>query len=194
MSGNNVAQVIAANPLITGGFYSAPLGTALPTTSGVALNMAFIPLGYIGDNGVTQTSQRQITDVNAWGGDLVATLQDKFDITIKLDFLQALDADVKKAVFHTDNVTVTPSTPFSGTEIKVLHNSKLLETRSWSIESYYDAATMRLIMPRGRIVEVGDIKYSHKELTMYAATLKLFPDTSGNHAYEYDNDGVVTAT
>lgn len=194
MSGNNVAQVIAANPLVTGGFYSAPLGTALPANSSGALNGSFIPLGYIGDNGITQTSQRQTTDVNAWGGDLVATLQDKYDITVKLDFLQALDVDVKRAVFHTSNVTVTPATPSAGTEIKVLHNSKLLETRSWDIESFYDAATMRLVFPRARIVEVGDIKYSHKELTMYQATIKLFPDTSSNHAYEYDNDGVVSAT
>lgn len=191
MAGNNVAEVLAANPKITGGFNSAPLGSTLPTSSSGALDVAFVPLGYIGEDGVTETPNRSTTDVNAWGGDLVAVLQEKFDITIKLNFLQALNADVKKAVFHKDNVTVTPATTSSGTEIKVLHNAKLLETRSWVIESFYEAASMRLVMPRGRITEVGDIKYSHKELTMYEATLRLFPDENGNHAYEYTNDGVL---
>jgi hypothetical protein len=194
MSGNNVRQIIAANPLITGGFYSAPLGTTLPTDSTTPLPGPYIPLGYIGDNGITQTSQRQITDVNAWGGDLVATLQDRFDVTLKMDFLQALDVDVKRAVFHTDNVTVTPATTTTGTELQVLHNSKLLETRVWVVDSYYDLATMRLGIPVGRIVEVGDIHYTHKELTAYNATLKAFPDTAGNCVYEFDNDGVVSAT
>jgi hypothetical protein len=193
MAGNNVGEVLAANPKITGGFWSAPLGTALPTTSSAALNVAFIPLGYVGEDGVTETPNRSTTDVNAWGGDLVAVLQEKFDITIKLNFLQALNADVKKAVFHKDNVTVTAATTSAGNEIKVLHNAKLLETRSWVIESFYEAATMRLVLPRGRITELGDIRYSHRELTMYEATLRLFPDSSGNHAYEYTNDGVLSA-
>lgn len=194
MSGNDVTQIIAANPHITGGFYSAPLGTTLPVSSSAPLDPAYIPLGYIGDNGITQTSQRTVTDVNAWGGDLVATLQDKFDITLKMDFLQALDVDVKRAVFNTSNVTVTPATTTSGTEIQVLHNSKLLETRVWIVDSYYAAASMRLAVPIGRIVEIGDIHYTHKELTAYNATLKVFPDKQGNHIYEYDNDGVVSAS
>ena len=170
---------------------SAPLGTALPTSSSTALNAAFIPLGYIGEDGVTETPNRSTTDVNAWGGDLVAVLQDKFDITVKLNFIQALDPEVKKVVFHQANVTVTNPTTTTGTEIKVLHNAKLLETRSWVIESFYQAAAIRLVIPRARITEVGDIKYSHKEITMYEATLRLFPDSSGNHAYEYANDGVT---
>lgn len=194
MSGNDVSQIIAANPLITGGFFSAPLGTTLPTDATTSLGGSYIPLGYIGDNGITQTSQRKTTDVNAWGGDLVATLQDTFDVTLKLDFLQALDADVKNAIFNTANVTVTAATVSSGTEIQVLHNSKLLETRVWVIDSYYNTANMRLAIPIGRIVEVGDIKYSQKELTAYNATLKTFPDSAGNNIYEYDDDGVFAAT
>lgn len=191
MPGNNVSLVSAATPKVTGGFLSAPLGTALPTNSSTALNASFIALGYIGEDGVTETPNRSTTDVNAWGGDLVAVLQDKFDITVKLNFLQALDPEVRKAVFHKDNVTVTNPTTTVGTEIKILHNSKLLETRSWVIESFYDRAAVRLVMPRARITEVGDIKYSHKEITMYECTLRLFPDATGNHAYEYVNDGIT---
>jgi hypothetical protein len=56
--GNNDAQIIAPSPKIGGGLYRAPLGTTLPTDTTTSLNVAFISLGYVDDDGVTVNIDR----------------------------------------------------------------------------------------------------------------------------------------
>src|SRR6478672_5878724 len=105
----SAAQEIAApSPKVTGGVLRAPLGTPLPTTPYTALNPAFVTLGRVSVDGVDRTEDRPNTDINDWGGDLIAILQDKYGITLKFKLLQIMNADVQMAAHGDDNVTVTP--------------------------------------------------------------------------------------
>jgi hypothetical protein len=51
-NGSRPAKVGVA---VTGLVYRAPLATAAPTTQATSLNVAFVDVGYIGEDGVTQT-------------------------------------------------------------------------------------------------------------------------------------------
>jgi hypothetical protein len=189
----SVAQEIAApSPKVTGGVLVAPLGTTLPTDATTALDPAFITLGRVSVDGVDRTEERPNTEVNDWGGDLIAILQDKYGITLKFKLLQLMNADVQKAAHGQDNVTVTPPTTSTGTLISSKMNAQLLDYGSWVIDAYYLKMSMRLVVPYGRITLVGPLKWVHKELASYDLTLRPFPDLYNNHAYEYWNDGITT--
>lgn len=188
---SNVLETAAPSPRITGGVLRAPVGTSLPTTAIGSPNVAFKDLGHVGDDGLERTEDRSNQEVNNWGGNLVAVLQEKYGLEIKFKLLQVLNADVQKAVHGSSNVTVTPADEDSGTEIAAKLNSKLLDTGAWVFDGFYNLISMRLVIPIARITAVAPLKWSHKELAAYECTLKPFPDADGNHGYQYWNDGVV---
>jgi hypothetical protein len=187
-----VGEVAAPYPKVTGGVLKAPLGTALPTDATSALDPGFITLGRVSVDGVDKTEERPNTEVNDWGGDLIAILQDKYGITLKFKLLQVMNADVQKAAHGDSNVTVTPPTSTKGTLITTKLNALLMDYASWVIDAFYLKMNMRLVVPNGRITTIGPQKWVHKELAMYDLTLRPFPDTYNNHAYEYWNDGITT--
>lgn len=184
-----VQEVAAPYPKVTGGVLTAPLGTTLPNDATSALDPAFITLGRVSVDGVDRTEERPNTEVNDWGGDLVAILQDKYGLTIKFKLMQMMNADVQRAAHGAANITVTPPTATAGTLISAKLNRELLPYQSWVIDAYYLQMNMRLVVPTGRITLVGPLKWVHKELAMFDLTLRPFPDGSNNHAYEYWDDG-----
>jgi hypothetical protein len=184
-----VPEVAAPFPKVTGGVLTAPLGTTLPTDATSPLDPAFITLGRVSVEGVDRTEERPNTEVNDWGGDLVAILQDKYGLTIKFKLMQMMNADVQRAAHGAPNVTVTPPTATKGTLIAAKLNRELLPYQSWCIDAYYLQMNMRLVVPTGRITLVGPLKWVHKELAMFDLTLRPFPDGNNNHAYEYWDDG-----
>ena len=180
----------AAGATITGGVLTAVLGTALPCDATSPLDAAFITLGRVSVEGVDKTEERPNTEVNDWGGDLVAILQDKYGVTIKFKLMQMMNADVQRAAHGDPNVQVAPPTATSGTLISAQLNAQLMPYKSWVIDAYYLQMNMRLVVPIGRITLVGPLKWVHKELAMFDLTMRPFPDQLNNHAYEYWDDGV----
>lgn len=190
--GINVAQVIAPSPNITGGAWRAVLGTTLPTDTTTALANTYTSLGYVGDDGLTRSEQRPQSKQYAWGGTLVASLQQSYSVTHKFKLLQVLDADVLKAVHSDGNVTVTAATSSAGTLTTTAFNSTLNINAVWVFEGFFQASTVRIALPIARVTEVSDLLWSNKQIAAYGITLEAFPDTSGNFAYEITDDGIVT--
>jgi hypothetical protein len=170
----------------------APLGTPLPTDATTALNAAFISLGRISDDGVDKTESRPKTDKFDWGGSLIASLQDSFMLTLKFKLLQLVNADVQRTVHGDSNVTVTPATATHGTRLGAAINSKLLDQGVYVIDAYYQQTSGRLVIPIARPVEVGQLKWVHKDLAAYELTVQAFADNDNNMAYEYWDDGILS--
>ena len=86
-----------------------------------------------------------------------------------------------KAVYRSDNVTGSLS---SGVTVKA--NAKEAESGVWAIELVLNNNTVkRIVIPDGKISEIGDITYSDTDAVGYEITITAIPDTSGNTHYEY---------
>lgn len=190
---NNVANVVAGKPLTTGGVLIAPLGTALPTTASATPDVAFVAAGYIGEDGVTESTGRTTDKIKAWGGDVVKVVQSEFSVTYQFTFLESLNANVLEAVYGDDNVTTTAATSTTGTLHAVAINSAILPHKSYQFEVRDGDAKVRIVVPDGQITEVGEITHTDASVVGYPVTLEAFQDASGNNAYKYTDNGVFTA-
>ena len=95
---STAANVFAATPNVTGAVRNAPLGTTPPTNATTALPAGWIDLGYIGEDGVTETLTRDTEKKKAWGGATVKVLQTDFANTFQFAFMESINADVLMAV------------------------------------------------------------------------------------------------
>lgn len=178
---SETSNVTAAKPKVGGGIYSAPLGTALPTDATTTLNTAFKNLGYVSEDGVTNSDERSTDDIKAWGGDTVNTVQTEKKDTFKYTLIEALNIDVLKEVYGDSNVSGTLATG-----ITIKSNSKELEAHSIVIETVLtDNALKRIVLPNAKVTEVGEITYGDSDNVGYETTVTCYPDSDGNTHYEY---------
>ena len=178
---NTVANVSAGKPLIGGAFYIAPIGTALPTATTAALNEAFVALGYISEDGLTNSNSPESDNIRAWGGDTVLTITTEKQDTFSCTFIESLNINVLKMIYGTDNVTGSLS---AGITVKA--NSADLD--EWSIVcdmTLRGGVAKRIVIPKGKVTEIGEISYTDNDAIGYEATITAMPDTQGNTHYEY---------
>jgi hypothetical protein len=176
----NTSNVAAGKPKVGGAVSVAPTGTALPTDATTSLNSAFVNLGYISEDGMTQGITRDSETIKAWGGDTVMTSQTDFGETFSFTLIEILNPDVKKVIFGDDNVTGTIAT---GLTAKV--NSKELPAKSFVVEMIQNSNLVRIVIPNGKVTELGDISYTDGEVAGYEVTITALPDSNGNCSYEY---------
>jgi hypothetical protein len=187
---NNASNVISGIPLVTGGVYAAPIGTALPTSITTALNVGFVSRGYVTEDGLTKSDSRDSTEIRDWGGITVKRSQTGVSITFAFSFLEYLNAEAMKDIYGTGAVTVTAATVSTGTRIALAVNGSSSPVKSWIFEMGDGAAKVRIVIPRGQITETGDTTYSTADAAARPVTISAYPDASGNLYYEYTDDGV----
>jgi hypothetical protein len=191
MANPTASKVVAGKPAVIGGAYYAPTATVAPTDGTTALNVAFVGLGYISEDGLTESVERNTDKKRAWGGDVVKIVQTEFGAQIKLTLIETLNSDVLKATYGDSNVTTTAPSATKGTEHKVKVNGSVLPQKSWVFAIRDDPATIRLYIPKGQVTEIGEVTYTDSDLTGYELTIDCFPDANGDSFIKYVNDGIT---
>lgn len=189
----STGNVVAGKPLATGGVLIAPVGTAGPTDATTAPAAAFKAAGYVGEDGLTEATDRSTEKIKAWGGDTVKIVQTDFAVTYSFTFLETLDSTVLKTVYGDGNVTTTAATSTKGTLNTVKVNSEPLPAKAFLFDMKDGNARIRIHVPQGQITEVGEITYSDSEVVGYAVTVEGLRDTTlGANAVKYLDDGKPT--
>ena len=179
MSAPNSANVSVGKPLAAGGIFAGPTTATIPTDATTTLT-GFTGLGYVSEDGLTNTVETDTESIQAWGGDTVLTVRTSRTETFAWTFIET-NADVLAEVYGPDNVTGDLA---SG--LTVIHNSKELPRRAYVFEILMTGDRVkRIVVPNGQITEVGDVVYTDGEAIGYEVTLSTFPDENGNTVYEY---------
>ena len=177
---NTATNVTAGKPKVGGAIYRAPIGTTLPTDATTALDNAFVCLGYVSEDGLTNDNSPESEDIKAWGGDIVYSAETEKTDTFQFTLIEATNVNVLKHVYGDDNVTQANGS------ITIRANSTPTAYRSYVIESILrDGTAKRVVIPSAKVTSVGDIVYKDDTLHGYDTTITAVADTAGNTHYEY---------
>jgi len=176
----NSKNVATGRPNVGGAIFTAPKGTAVPKSAQELLDQSvFIELGYASEEGITNSVETETNQVNAWGGDEVLNEVVSRSETFSFTLIET-SAETLKEVYGEDNVTVDSD----GTA--VLHNARSLPERVHVYEILMGQGQVkRIVVPRVKTTELGDVVYNGSDPIGYELTLAALPDADGNTAYEY---------
>lgn len=175
------SNVSAAKPKTGGAIYAADINTTLPKDATSELGASWIALGYISEDGLTNSNAPSTEEVKAWGGDSVLTLYNSKDDTFQFTLLEILNVEVLKAVYGEENVSGSLS---SGITIKA--NNNALPDKAYVFDMIMrDGNLKRIVLPSAALADLGDITYSDSDAVSYDVTLSAHSDSEGNTHYEY---------
>ena len=180
-----VANVTASKPAVGGAIHRAPLGTTLPTSATATLSEEFKMLGYVSEDGLTNSDSRDSESVKAWGGDTVLNVLTSREDTFGFTLIESINVDVLKMVYGDENVTGDLTNG-----IVINANSNCDTEAVYVIDMILKNNVLkRIVIPDAKVSEVGDISYKDAEATGYETTLTCMPDSDGNTHYEYITEG-----
>jgi hypothetical protein len=158
---------------VTGAVYVAPSGTTLPTDASVDRNAAFVDVGFIAEDGVTETQNTSVENIKAWQrGAVVRKAQTEHDLEYSFGMLETNDTVLQ--VYYGNALTGTVE--ITGEE---------LPRQAWVLEVEDGDELLRIVLPDAQVTEHEDITYANSEAVARGVTLTAYPDTDGVKAYLY---------
>lgn len=192
--GNNKGYVTVGKPKINGAIFRAPVGTPYPTPAAETplayataaleeLDSAFECMGYVSSDGMKNANSKKSTEIRAWGGQVVLAPMTEHTDTFGGTFIESLNDVVQKAVNGDGNVS--GSMALGG--MKVTIDSEDDVEHVYVIDmTITGGAKKRIVIPYGKISEVGEITYKDDTVVGYPLTIMCLPNPADekNH-YEY---------
>jgi len=183
MSGK-ATNVTAGKPKTSGAVFTAPVGSTLPTDAVTAINSiseAYKDLGYVSEDGLTESISITTSAIKEWGGSIVLITQDEKTATFKFELIEYLNKEVQKFANGDANVsgTLESGMKISVTDVDV--DERVLVF--WQI--LRGGIPLRIVVPRCKITAIGDIVYKGNEAVAYDLTVQAIKNDSGQYYDKY---------
>ena len=181
MAAGTKANVTTGKRGVNGGIYWAPAGTTLPTDATTSLASAFKTVGFVGEDGVTNSKSRETMEIKEWGGETVMSEVTSQSETYKWKSIEYLNTDTLKAVYGEANVAV------SSGAVTILVKAGTYGKGVWCIDTAVNGGRLqRIVIPNGVITEIGDIVYVGNDATAFDITLACdYDETLGGTSKIY---------
>lgn len=179
MSDSSTVSVAKGKSARGAAFY-APLGSTLPTDGTTALDAAFLTLGYIGEDGITNAVDIKTTDVTEMGGQTILSVLSSRSETLEIPMLETTEATMK-VTYGAENVTVDAT---SG-EITIHHNASGQPALIIVAEITLTGGLIkRQVVGNATISKIGDVQYHSGDAVLYDVTLAC-------NAFNDDGDTMI---
>lgn len=173
----------AVKVAVTGGVYYGALAATLPADATEALDGSLTEVGYISEDGIKQSIDAKTENIKAWqNGDTVRTVQSSHEVTFEFTMIESND-DAKEIYYGQEVV--------SG-EIQL--TGEQMPEKAYVFEMLDGETAMRIVLPRARVVDRGEIVWKNDEAVAYSVTVNALPDDTGVKAYLYQEDGVTVSS
>lgn len=161
----------------SGYIWVAPLGTTIPTDATTELDAAFVGLGYLSEDGLTEPASLSAgDDIVAAGGDTVAQADPTFSKTWTGTCIEALNEDLLKVAYGSANVTVEQATSTKDGSITVKEQASDLEHHVIVIDEMLKGGRKRRnVMADATFLITGDISHVHTALVNFEFTINAYP-------------------
>jgi hypothetical protein len=180
----NAQKVSTGKPKVSGAVFRAPAGTTLPTDATTALAAAFAELGYVSEDGVTNSNTPESNEIKDWGGQTVLVVENSITDDFVFTLIESLNPNVLKARYGDSKVTE------SGANISITADGTTVPEAVYVIDMALRGGAMkRIVIPNGSIKSVGDVVYKADQAIGYPITLAAMPDSTGVNHKEYINLG-----
>lgn len=151
--------------------YVADYGTGAPTDTTTPLAADWDAVGLLSeDAGMTESRDQDVTDHYAWGGVLVRTTRSKHKRTIAFTPLED-----NPVVFDLREPGSTAETAGGVTTRKVV--VPIPNPKAFLIELVDGDIVKRRYIPKGEVIDVGDVSISDDEMSTTELTISIYPVT-----------------
>lgn len=166
---NNKKNASLGKPMAGGMVYVAPTGTALPADATTALSAAYKSVGFISDDGITNSTDTDTTTVTDAGGTTVINEISSYAESYQFAMMET-SADALGVRFETSNVKT------EGDKLTVDHKMPTGESKIYVFEILMTGNRVkRIVVPDGTITEYGDTQYHAGDAILYDVTVGANP-------------------
>lgn len=176
---DNVAVAVSGEASV------APTGTTAPTDSTTALNVAFTGLGWISEEGVTESYSDDVADIKGNDGTVLRTVITGSKAQLKFKLLETKSATLE--LYHKGM-----SVAAAGTEHKIVVKAPTADKRAFVLDVLDGATHTRIHVPDGEVSERGDIVYANGEAVGYEVTVTCYPDSGKVLLTKYSDSSAWT--
>jgi len=162
----------------TGAVYVAPVGTTGPTDSNGSLNVAFVDLGYVSADGISESMDKSTNQIRSWqDGSLVREVVADGTYMVEMTFIETNEAvlELYYGVSHTAGKFAIDPRKTGGRQ-------------SFVIDVIDGNSVERTYIPSGEITSVGERTLASGEAIGYQVTVTAYADATSTVVEKFFSD------
>lgn len=173
---------------VRGEVYAAPVGTVLPTTISGPLNAAFVAVGHITMDALTESLDVTKEIVRSWQRPTgIRTLTTEINWTFQFQALET--SELVLDLFYGGAVS-TVATGVTTTAVPSVMEST---ERAWVIEVVDGTITTRYVIPKGDVTDRGEVPIRGTEASYYDMTVAVLGTSLDVLGYRITDDPILGA-
>lgn len=173
---------------ITGRVHLAPVGTALPTDVTAPLSAAFVDVGHISEDALTESLEISTEVLRSWQRPIgIRTLTTEVNWTFQFQMLETSPLNLE---LYYGGADTTVATGVATTAIPAWPSGV---QKACVIEILDGNITTRFAIPKVEVGERGEVNHTNTEGTMYDVTLNVLGTSLDDMGYRITNDPTFVA-